>query len=112
MANGGIIGPVNDPVEINVTACTQFFTSSGNFTATKSQNVDYLVMAGGGGGGHQVQGAPTHHRRVRLQRHMHRRPDQEAQLHLRRRRGDPDGSSGNQHTQDQVPLLSASANLV
>ena len=57
MANGGIIGPVNTVTAAScVAAKVTSFTSSGNFTATKSQNVDYLVMAGGGGGGHDDGG--------------------------------------------------------
>jgi hypothetical protein len=53
MANGGIIGPVNDPTTTTVVTT---FTSSGTYTynypnqATPGE-VDYLVVAGGGGGG-------------------------------------------------------------
>ena len=51
MANGGIIGPVNDPI-INNTSTTQAFTASGCFTARTGQpSVTYLVVGGGGGGG-------------------------------------------------------------
>jgi len=51
MANGGIIGPVNDPTAFNVSSTTQFFTSSGTFTSQPGQNkIDYLVVAGGGSG--------------------------------------------------------------
>jgi hypothetical protein len=52
MANGGIIGPVNDPTISNL---TQTFTASGTFNMPNSGpapgQVDYLVVAGGGGGG-------------------------------------------------------------
>jgi hypothetical protein len=51
MANGGIIGPVNDPTTTTVVTT---FTASGTYNypnqATPGQ-VDYLVVAGGGGGG-------------------------------------------------------------
>ena len=51
MANGGIIGPVNDPTSTTVVTS---FTASGTFNypnqATPGQ-VDYLVVAGGGSGG-------------------------------------------------------------
>jgi hypothetical protein len=51
MANGGIIGPVNDPT---TTTVVNTFTSSGTYNypnqATPGQ-VDYLVVAGGGAGG-------------------------------------------------------------
>jgi hypothetical protein len=52
MANGGIIGPVNDPT---ISDLTQTFTASGTFNMPNSGpapgQVDYLVVAGGGGGG-------------------------------------------------------------
>jgi hypothetical protein len=51
MANGGIIGPVNDPTAFTVNAATDAFTASGTFTAQIGQTlVDYLVIAGGGSG--------------------------------------------------------------
>ena len=53
MANGGIIGPVNDPTVGDVITP---FTSPGTFIAKKTQNVGLLVVAGGGGGGHRTQG--------------------------------------------------------
>ena len=52
MSNGGIIGPVNDPV---ISDLNQSFTASGDFNMPNSGpapgQVDYLVVAGGGGGG-------------------------------------------------------------
>jgi hypothetical protein len=57
MANGGIIGPINDPI-INNTSTTQAFTASGTFTARSSQpSVDLLVVAGGAAGGYGGGGA-------------------------------------------------------
>jgi hypothetical protein len=51
MANGGIIGPVNDPVVGNTSATTESFTSSGTFTSQTGQtSADYLVVGGGGSG--------------------------------------------------------------
>ena len=52
MANGGIIGPINDPTVGDVITP---FTSPGTFVAKKTQNVGLLVVAGGGGGGHRTQ---------------------------------------------------------
>jgi hypothetical protein len=56
MANGGIIGPVNDPTTTTVVTS---FTASGTYNypnqATPGQ-VDYLVVAGGGGGGSRFGG--------------------------------------------------------
>ena len=52
MANGGIIGPINEPT---VEDLTTHFSSSGTFVAKKTQNVKLLVVAGGGGGGHRTQ---------------------------------------------------------
>jgi hypothetical protein len=56
MANGGIIGPVNDPT---ISDLTQTFTASGTFNMPNSApapgQVDYLVVAGGGGGVGQNQ---------------------------------------------------------
>ena len=52
MSNGGIIGPVNDPV-ISVASSpgTTTFTASGTYTSgPQAKIVDYLVIAGGGGG--------------------------------------------------------------
>ena len=47
MANGGIIGPINDPI-INNTSTTQAFTSSGTFTSRANQiSVVTAVIAGG-----------------------------------------------------------------
>jgi hypothetical protein len=52
MANGGIIGPVNDPT---ISDLNQTFTASGTFNMPNSGpspgQADYLVVAGGGGGG-------------------------------------------------------------
>jgi hypothetical protein len=50
MANGGIIGPVNDPQRGDVTTT---FTSSGTYTSPGfgPGQADYLVVAGGGGAG-------------------------------------------------------------
>jgi hypothetical protein len=45
MANGGIIGPINDPTSttFTVNSTTQTFTASGTFTSQTGQNkVDYL----------------------------------------------------------------------
>ena len=57
MANGGIIGPVNDPT---ISDLTQTFTASGTFNMPNSGpapgQVDYLVVAGGGGGGSDSAG--------------------------------------------------------
>ena len=51
MANGGIIGPVNDPL-VYTTSNVTSFTASGTFSKRAGQNtVDYLVIAGGGAGG-------------------------------------------------------------
>jgi hypothetical protein len=49
MANGGIIGPVNDPQRGDVTTT---FTASGTYTSPGfgPSQADYLVVAGGGGG--------------------------------------------------------------
>tara|TARA_R100000900_G_scaffold43068_1_gene35186 strand:+ start:824 stop:1783 length:960 start_codon:yes stop_codon:yes gene_type:complete len=52
MANGGIIGPVQEPTIGDVVTP---FTSPGTFVAKKTQNVGLLVVAGGGGGGHRTQ---------------------------------------------------------
>jgi hypothetical protein len=55
MANGGIIGPVNDPI-IESDLVTPF-TASGCFTARTGQpSVTILVVAGGGSGGTQSGG--------------------------------------------------------
>ena len=52
MANGGIIGPVQEGAKcITLPEKTTTFTSSGTFTAQGTASVDYLVVAGGGGGG-------------------------------------------------------------
>jgi hypothetical protein len=50
MANGGIIGPVNDPTRGDLTTT---FTASGTYTSPGfgPGQADYLVVAGGGGGG-------------------------------------------------------------
>jgi hypothetical protein len=55
MANGGIIGPINDPTSTTVTTT---FTASGTLNTCSLEangptpgTVDYLVVAGGGGGG-------------------------------------------------------------
>jgi hypothetical protein len=50
MANGGIIGPVNDPTRTDQVTS---FTASGTYTNPQAgpQQADYLVVAGGGGGG-------------------------------------------------------------
>ena len=52
MSNGGIIGPVVNPV---ISDLNQTFTASGDFNMPNSGpapgQVDYLVVAGGGGGG-------------------------------------------------------------
>jgi hypothetical protein len=50
MANGGIIGPVNDPQRGDVTTT---FTSSGTYASPGfgPGQADYLVVAGGAGGG-------------------------------------------------------------
>jgi hypothetical protein len=50
MANGGIIGPINDPTRGDVTTT---FTSSGTYTSPGfgPGQADYLVVAGGGAGG-------------------------------------------------------------
>jgi hypothetical protein len=51
MANGGIIGPINDPLVGNTSATTQSFTSSTTFTGQTGQSsINILVVAGGGGG--------------------------------------------------------------
>ena len=47
MANGGIIGPLQTPINGNL--ITQF-TAPGTFTPIKT-TADVLVVAGGGGGG-------------------------------------------------------------
>ena len=47
MANGGIIGPVNDPIIGDVVTP---FTSPGTYNPYTPQG-DVLVVAGGGGGG-------------------------------------------------------------
>ena len=52
MANGGIIGPINEPTTGDVITP---FSSPGTFVAKKTQNVGLLVVAGGGGGGHRTQ---------------------------------------------------------
>ena len=52
MANGGIIGPTQEPTVGDVITP---FTSPGTFVAKKTQNVGLLVVAGGGGGGHRTQ---------------------------------------------------------
>jgi hypothetical protein len=58
MANGGIIGPVNDPT---ISDLNQTFTASGTFNMPNSGpapgQADYLVVAGGGGGGPMSAGA-------------------------------------------------------
>jgi hypothetical protein len=49
MANGGIIGPINDPTRGDFTTT---FTASGTYTSPGfgPGQADYLVVAGGGGG--------------------------------------------------------------
>ena len=49
MANGGIIGPINDPTLADITTT---FTASGSYTSPGlgPLQADYLVVAGGGGG--------------------------------------------------------------
>ena len=53
MSNGGIIGPVNDPVtSIASSPGTATFNSSGTYTSgPQAKFVEYLVIAGGGSGG-------------------------------------------------------------
>ena len=51
MANGGIIGPLQEASETSFSAKVSTFNSSGTFTAQATANADYLVVAGGGGGG-------------------------------------------------------------
>ena len=52
MSNGGIIGPVNDPiVSVASSPGTATFNSSGTYTSgPQAKLVEYLVVAGGGGG--------------------------------------------------------------
>jgi len=51
MSNGGIIGPVQNPI-IYANSTVTSFTASGTFSARSGQTtVDYLVVAGGGAGG-------------------------------------------------------------
>jgi hypothetical protein len=49
MSNGGIIGPVNDPiVSVASSPGTATFNSSGTYTSgPQAKLVDYLVVAGG-----------------------------------------------------------------
>jgi hypothetical protein len=56
MSNGGIIGPVNDPiVSVASSPGTATFNSSGTYTSgPQAKLVDYLVVAGGGGGGKEI----------------------------------------------------------
>ncbi|MCI4436512.1 MAG: hypothetical protein JHC33_06860, partial [Ignisphaera sp.] len=58
MSNGGIIGPVQNPV---ISDLNQTFTASGDFNMPNSGpapgQVDYLVVAGGGGGGNGATSA-------------------------------------------------------
>ena len=53
MSNGGIIGPVQNPVRGDFTTT---FTASGTYTSPGfgPGQADYLVVAGGGGGGNGV----------------------------------------------------------
>jgi hypothetical protein len=52
MANGGIIGPVNDPiVSVASTPGTSTFTSSGPYTSPGTVRFVEVFMVGGGGGG-------------------------------------------------------------
>ena len=53
MSNGGIIGPVNDPiVSVASTTTAQSFTSSGTYTSgPQAKLIDFISVAGGGGGG-------------------------------------------------------------
>jgi len=51
MANGGIIGPINDPVAFTITSTTQSFTASGTFTSQAYQNTAIVMLVAGGGGG-------------------------------------------------------------
>jgi hypothetical protein len=55
MSNGGIIGPVQNPVAFTVNSTTNTFTAPGTFTSQAGQTkVDLLVIAGGGGGQSQA----------------------------------------------------------
>ena len=58
MSNGGIIGPVQNPiVSVASTTSAITFTSSTTYTSgPQAKLVDYLVVAGGGGGGGNVAG--------------------------------------------------------
>jgi hypothetical protein len=57
MANGGIIGPVNDPI-IESTELVTTFTASGCFTARANQpSINATIVAGGGAGGAEIGGA-------------------------------------------------------
>ena len=52
MANGGIIGPVNDPiVSVASTPGTSTFTSSGPYTSPGTVRLVEVLLLGGGGGG-------------------------------------------------------------
>ena len=50
MANGGIIGPINDPVAFTITSTTQSFTASGTFTSQAYQTTAVVMLVAGGGG--------------------------------------------------------------
>jgi hypothetical protein len=52
MANGGIIGPVNDPTSIYNIECNIIYIVRNLLPEEQiKSSVDYLVVAGGGGGG-------------------------------------------------------------
>ena len=51
MSNGGIIGPVNDPIAFTVNSTTQSFTASGTFTTQAFQTAAIVMLVAGGGGG-------------------------------------------------------------
>jgi len=56
MSNGGIIGPVNDPVtSIASSPGTATFTASGTYTSgPQAKFANILIVAGGGGGGNNT----------------------------------------------------------
>ena len=58
MANGGIIGPINDPIaSVASTTSAIIFTSSGTYTSgPQVRGINYVVVAGGGGGGNNGGG--------------------------------------------------------
>ena len=54
MANGGIIGPINDPTKTDL---LEAFTSPGTFTSPIGATTgDLLIVAGGGGSGSGAAG--------------------------------------------------------